>query len=400
MSNTWIELGLSRPSPRPECRPEPTPVPEFAAPAAATPEVTPSRWLVLELLAVIRETAPESAGLNTDDFRQSLAAYAARLGNVAEDISQEVASECVRCCREFYERARAVLAERETEFSELIRMLTEMVGALGGTQVAFADQLDRTTERLTKMVDINDLRILKRRLAVEVETLRRLSKEKRASDDAARNQFAAEITRLRTRLAQSMEEAALDQLTRIANRGRFERALHEWTIAHRANGMPFVLAMVDVDNFKQINDTEGHQEGDRVLVEIARLLSGGVRSTDLVARYGGDEFVVMIGNSTTSQAMVRITALVERLSAVRAGASPPAPHITVSVGATEWAVDDTADEIVARADGAMYQAKRAGKNRIEVMKRATRSRLFQNGRPVVGVPVVDEQTESLLRRVR
>jgi diguanylate cyclase (GGDEF)-like protein len=67
-----------------------------------------------------------------------------------------------------------------------------------------------------------------------------------------------------------------------------------------------VLAMVDVDNFKQINDSCGHQEGDRVLSEIARTLSGGVRSTDLVARYGGDEFVVMLSHSTVAQAMDRL----------------------------------------------------------------------------------------------
>jgi diguanylate cyclase (GGDEF)-like protein len=74
------------------------------------------------------------------------------------------------------------------------------------------------------------------------------------------------------RLAQSMEEASVDQLTRVANRGRFERTAQQWIRAHRASGHPFVLALIDVDNFKAINDTFGHPEGDRVLVEIARTL--------------------------------------------------------------------------------------------------------------------------------
>jgi hypothetical protein len=104
--------------------------------------------------------------------------------------------------------------------------------------------------------------------------------------DAVRTSFAQAgqsangAERLQIRLAQSVEEASLDQLTRVGNRGRFERTLRQWVRSHRTTGVPFVLAMVDVDDFKQINDSFGHLEGDRVLSEIARTLATGVRSTD------------------------------------------------------------------------------------------------------------------------
>jgi diguanylate cyclase (GGDEF)-like protein len=197
-----------------------------------------------------------------------------------------------------------------------------------------------------------------------------------------------------------MGEASLDQLTKIANRGRFERTLHQWVVAHRASGLPFVLAMVDVDHFKHINDSYGHPEGDRVLVEIGKTLASGVRATDLVARYGGDEFVVMLAHSTSAQALTRITALTERLSSIRIGADPEGANLTLSVGATEWSADDEPDEMISRADSAMYQAKRAGKNRVEVARRATRSKLFHNGRPVVAAAAEVEDVALPLRKVR
>jgi len=281
-----------------------------------------------------------------------------------------------------------------------MRVLGDMMTTLDGSSASFTAQLDRSAERLTRMVDINDIRILKRRLAIEVEALKKLGIEKRAADEAMRTTFTHEIERLQVRLAQSMEEASLDQLTKIANRGRFERTLHQWVVAHRDSGLPFVLAMVDVDNFKHINDGYGHPEGDRVLVEIGKALASGVRATDLVARYGGDEFVVMLAHSTSAQALTRITALTEKLSSIRIGGDPEGPHLTLSVGATEWAVDDEPDEMISRADSAMYQAKRAGKNRVEVARRPTRSKLFHNGRPVVAAGPEAEEVVLPLRKAR
>jgi diguanylate cyclase len=400
-SHPWIELGLSRPD---VATAEP-PARQDAAPSIA--------WLAQELLALIGEMAPEGQDLETPAFRSRLAEYSALLADSSDSLTHTVVEECVRCCRVYFAAAQAHLAERETEFTELVRMLTEMVGALDGGQASFHDQLDRSAERLTRMVDINDIRILKRRLSIEIDTLRTLGIDKRTREEAAKSHFTAEIERLQVRLAQSMEEASLDQLTRIANRGRFERTLNQWVRAHRSNGLPFVLAMVDVDNFKLINDAEGHQEGDRVLTEIANTLSSGVRASDLVARFGGDEFVVMLAHSTATQAVDRLRTLVERLATIRVGAAATSGTITLSVGATEWMVEDEPAEIVSRADSAMYDAKRAGKNRVEVLRRASKSRLFQNGRPVVGgtgqalatpVEPVDAEPEapplSALRRVR
>ncbi len=367
-SNKWIELGLSRPG-QPAAPTAKDLVPTFAA-------------FARDLLALIGDVAPEVEELATANFRRQLGEYSVLLESSADSLTRDIVEECIKLCRAYFVEAQSLLAERESEFSELVRMLTEMVGAIDGGQASFHEQLDRSTERLTRIVDINDIRILKRRLGIEIETLRKLGVDKRATEEATKTRFAAEIERLQTRLAQSMEEASLDQLTRIANRGRFERTLNQWVRAHRSSGLPFVLAMVDVDDFKKINDTEGHQEGDRVLVEIAQMLSAAFRPGDLVGRYGGDEFVIMLAHSTANQALDRIKALVERLATIRLGVNDKSGTITLSVGVTEWMVEDEPSDIVQRADTAMYQAKRAGKNRVDVVRRASKSRLFQNGRPI------------------
>jgi diguanylate cyclase len=403
MSNVWIELGLSRVDRAQGAAaaesPEAAPERRAAVPLADGPPLEMAARLVAELLDIIGDMAPDSLGLDTAAFRQALGETAARVAASPDQLTAQMVAECIDLCQAFQRRAQAHLAERETEFSELIAVLQEMVSTLGGGD-SFNDQLDRSAERLHKIIDINDIRILKRRLLVEIETVKRLAQEKRAQDEAHRRFFSGEIERLQVRLAQSMEEASLDQLTRVANRGRFERTVQQWMRSHRSSGQPFVLVLLDVDNFKGINDTFGHPEGDRVLVAIARTLSASVRPTDLVGRYGGDEFVLMLGHTTAAQAMDRLRQIMATLSQTTVGSPSTVPPmtLTLSIGVTDWAVEDEMADLVGRADQAMYEAKRAGKNRIEVRRRPSKSRLFQNGRPVAGA--VDAGEAQLRRAAR
>ena len=383
MSNAWIELDLNRPD-SPSSPHEPGVDGRASVGASPAPlEASSAPTLAVNLLGVVGDMAPESLDLDTAAFRQTLARVAEQVISAPEALTARAAAECVALCYSFLGRAQARLAERETEFSALIAVLTEMVATLGGT---FNDQLDRSAERLHKIVDINDVRILRRRMAVEIETLKRLSVEKRAQDSGHKAQFSTEIERLQVRLAQSMEEASVDPLTKVANRGRFERTLQQWLRAHRASGHPFVLALIDVDHFKTINDTFGHPEGDRVLLELARTLSSTVRPTDLVARYGGDEFVVMLADTTASQSQDRLRQIMTKLGTTVVGTPDVMPSITLtlSIGVTDWAADDEMADLVGRADQAMYEAKRGGKNRIEIRRRASKSRLFESGHPIGG----------------
>jgi diguanylate cyclase (GGDEF)-like protein len=160
--------------------------------------------------------------------------------------------------------------------------------------------------------------------------------------------------------------ALTDALTGVANRRRFDEALEtEWSRGRR-HGSPLALLMIDIDNFKMLNDAFGHSAGDRCLRDIGRTLAGCVmRKTDIVARYGGEEFAVILPNTGRDDA-IHVANWMCRKIAQRAIASPCKSNIvTVSIGVgwTERPDGDDPTILTDAADQALYEAKRAGKNR-------------------------------------
>jgi diguanylate cyclase len=149
-------------------------------------------------------------------------------------------------------------------------------------------------------------------------------------------------------------EVRTDPLTGLCNRRALDEALASQAAMRTRYGFAFSLVIFDIDHFKRINDQQGHLAGDRALQGVARLLDAGVRETDLVARYGGEEFVILMPQTELDMAVV----LAERLRAKveEDGA------LTVSGGVAavlEW---ESAHELLARADAALYAAKSAGRN--------------------------------------
>ena len=175
---------------------------------------------------------------------------------------------------------------------------------------------------------------------------------------------AVDVTE-RRRMTDELEfEANHDHLTGLLNRRSFERALdaHEATIARY--GPEGALLMIDLDNFKAVNDTLGHAAGDQVLIEVARAIWSRLRGTDVVARLGGDEFAVLLPKATGADAAKVAEAIVEAIrSTVPAGAGVTAsPSASVGAAAYSPALRGR-DEIVAAADRALYAAKAAGRDR-------------------------------------
>lgn len=153
-----------------------------------------------------------------------------------------------------------------------------------------------------------------------------------------------------------------DRLTQLANRTQLERVLEDNLQRALRYATPFAVILVDLDHFKQVNDTHGHLAGDEVLLAVASLLSSHTRAVDTVGRWGGEEFLIIIPNGSVSDAALAAEKL---RSAFDAHDFPVAGRQIGSFGVTAFVPGDTAEMVVRRADEALYAAKRAGRNRVE-----------------------------------
>jgi diguanylate cyclase (GGDEF)-like protein len=160
--------------------------------------------------------------------------------------------------------------------------------------------------------------------------------------------------------------ATTDSLTGLLNRQAFEFIFQQMIAEAKRYERPFSAILFDLDLFKQINDTCGHLEGDRIIRDVAQLTRSVIRDCDMVARWGGEEFLVMLKDCSLEQA----ASVAEKLRLAVAGhdfalASAAAP-VTVSLGVAEYAAHESEADFFARADEALYRAKESGRNRTEV----------------------------------
>ena len=158
--------------------------------------------------------------------------------------------------------------------------------------------------------------------------------------------------------------AVTDRLTGLFNRLRLDAALEQELVRSERYASHFSIILLDIDKFKSVNDTHGHQVGDVVLVEVGKVLSTNVRKTDILGRWGGEEFLIVCSD-TPEQA----TALAEKLrAALERHPIPATGPKTASFGVSSYRPGDTVRSMVLRADTAMYQAKESGRNRVEVAR--------------------------------
>jgi diguanylate cyclase (GGDEF)-like protein len=158
--------------------------------------------------------------------------------------------------------------------------------------------------------------------------------------------------------------AGTDELTGLSNRRRFfALAQHQFMLARR-HAYRLCVIMFDIDHFKKVNDTYGHAMGDRVLRKVARTCEGSVRATDLMGRYGGEEFVVLLHETDAAGARVAAERMRASVEALVFETPQGTLRVTISLGVAESAPGRELDAEIARADAALYQAKGQGRNRL------------------------------------
>jgi diguanylate cyclase (GGDEF)-like protein len=257
--------------------------------------------------------------------------------------------------------AIAILALRET--------MEEIESFNGLSAEELIAEVNSRIEASTEMFDIDPPKMP---TAGEVlqDALDQLSRYAMMVDDNLNAGVPTELLEENGRLKRKVEHLLLvsqiDGLTGVSNRAFFLQQFHEHIELHRVRGQAIGLAMIDIDHFKKINDTYGHQAGDATLKMIGETLKNTKRETDVVGRYGGDEFVVLLEDANSEGLAIvgeRLRAKIEEAVVSFGGHQIP---VTASVGLAEGRVQGTAEEfgkgLFAIADSAMYRAKNSGRN--------------------------------------
>jgi diguanylate cyclase (GGDEF)-like protein len=174
--------------------------------------------------------------------------------------------------------------------------------------------------------------------------------------------FGRTVGRVADRLAES---SITDTLTGLRNRGHLQSRLHEEFARAARHGLPLSLLLLDVDELKALNDLHGHRAGDAALCHVATAIRGGLRASDIAARWGGDEFVLLAPNTRTDEA-IRLAERVRSLVAT-APAQAGIAAVTISMGVATLTAEPsfhTPEALLRAADTALYMAKRSGRNRV------------------------------------
>ncbi len=161
--------------------------------------------------------------------------------------------------------------------------------------------------------------------------------------------------------------ASFDTLTTLNNRRSFSNKLEKFILLSKRNKQALSLLFIDIDDFKNVNDTFGHEVGDSVLKEVANILKLNIRETDICARWGGEEFVIAFIGSSAQEILSLSNAINKAMQQSSLLKSLLEKPLTISGGLTDMQKSDTIDSIISRADKAMYQAKEAGKNRVHLL---------------------------------
>jgi diguanylate cyclase len=337
----------------------------------------------LSVLSTLCEFTPDGESSETAALRTRLSEHRHLLsGDLHPQEERREATACVRTCEQLLRHVQQDHQARETELTEMIGLLRQAATRLIGDSSDFRAEVLSSADRFRQMTHLDDIRELKRELSTEITSLERAVEEKKERDQQAIERLSERIVLLQADLGRAEELASLDPLTKVANRGSFDRALARMIEAARAARSPLTLAMIDLDHFKSINDAHGHLVGDRVLLCLAERLRASTRQSDFVARYGGEEFAVILPGLELRQAESRFAQILRDIAGHSYdyeegnGGALGSLRFTASCGLSQLADADRADDLIGRADQALYEAKQKGRNRAVARKYSRLARLF------------------------
>ena len=263
------------------------------------------------------------------------------------------------------------LAGGEAEALESSKKVVQLL--LKSLAEAINDLVERNASHTNRLED-HKASIQKAMTKAGLEEIERLLIQELESMQSANEKYRVQLAQADLKLQEQREimkkiqvDAKLDFLTKVANRRAFEARLSEELARTQRHGNRFSLIMFDLDHFKQVNDRHGHVVGDKMLQVVAHLMEEQIRVTDCVGRFGGEEFVVLLPETSARQGWVVADKIRRAIENSGLKHERSIIKITVSAGVGEVAAaGDTIETLIARVDAALYRAKQAGRNRVEL----------------------------------
>jgi diguanylate cyclase len=224
--------------------------------------------------------------------------------------------------------------------------------------------VSRELTALSNAAQGNSLNEIRAQLARTVDMTSRVIQERQLRYEAQLQSMGKRVSNLRADLMAAHEKVDLDALTRLHNRGAFDEVLARQVEFSFLSGQPLALMMLDLDNFKLINDTYGHPAGDLVLQTVANaIVRVFPRRSDFIARYGGEEFVIMLLDVNRDELIALGQRMLEAVRNLHVDYKDNSIRLTCSVGIAANTQQDTAETLLGRADKSLYMAKRDGRDK-------------------------------------
>jgi diguanylate cyclase len=248
----------------------------------------------------------------------------------------------------------------------LVESLSVELQALGGQTGRFGDDLARCTGELEQADSREQMSSVLHRMLQSSRAVQSEVAETSARIGASREQADALNTRVRElegELQRLSEEVSTDALTQVANRRGLAQAFDVESARSLRDGSPLAIGLIDIDNFKKLNDSLGHGAGDVALKTLAAQVRMALRPVDHVARFGGEEFVVLLPGTAVADAQEALTRVQRNLSMSLFMHEGREVFVTFSAGVTAWRAGEPLGGALERADCALYEAKRTGKNK-------------------------------------
>lgn len=315
-----------------------------------------------------QELAGGLAELSEDEswVQGQLAGLKERLGDTPNARGVQAAAQLLAETRA---RQQALRQDREQARQALKDLLQQMLAELGELDQhtgRFSEGMLRYAETVQNAQSLESLAEVVREMVADSRSVHGLvsATRGRLQDEHRRaSELETQVRALEAELRRLSDEVATDALTQVANRRGLMQQFEVEQARIAREGTTLAIGLLDIDNFKRLNDTLGHTAGDEALKALAEHVRGSLRPVDAVARFGGEEFVVLLPGTPVEEAQQVLTRLQRRLSASLFMHENKEVFVTFSAGVTAYRPGEGLEEALERADEALYEAKRSGKNR-------------------------------------